>query len=278
MTIPIELLLSANLAATLAVLIFMPKRPKLGLRSGGAGRSIILDSCALIDGRIVELAEAGFIQSTLVVPSFIVRELQMLADGGDSQKRERARHGLDIAQKLKTIDGVHVEVSDANVEADTTDDKLIALAKKMNALLYTTDFNLSKVATVEGVGVLNINELAQLLRPVMLPGEPLKVKIIQKGSGKGQGVGYADDGTMIVVDNADRMMGKYVDTTVDRMHNTLAGKMIFAKRVDAVPVSNHRTTVRGKSKSNSDGTKKRVSNASREGSDLVTDLRKELGD
>ena len=191
---------------------------------------MILDSCALIDGRIVDLAQAGFTPETLILPSFIVRELQQLADGNDSQKRERARFGLDIANELKALSTVTVVVDRREIEdVQQTDDKLIVLARQTGALLYTTDFNLAKVAEVEGVKVLNVNELAQKLKPNVLPGETMTIKIIQKGSGRGQGVGYAEDGTMVVVDQADRLIGKDLEVTVDRMHNTFAGKMIFAK-------------------------------------------------
>lgn len=193
-------------------------------------RTLLLDSCALIDGRIVDLAKAGFTPDRLVVPAFIVRELQNLADGNDTQKRERARFGLDIVKELQGLDDVSVEIDQTDfAEIQYTDDKLIALAKRTKASLYTTDFNLLKVAEVEGIQVLNVNELAHRLRPTVLPGEVMHVKIVQKGSGRGQGVGYADDGTMVVVEQTDRQIGVVVEAVVDRMHNTLAGKMIFAK-------------------------------------------------
>lgn len=193
-------------------------------------RKIILDSCGLIDGRIVEIVKKGFVVDELVIPQFILNELQLLADGNDSHKRERARFGLDIAHELQDT-AFHAKVTiDHTVfeNIPTTDDKLIQLAKKMEAFLYTTDFNLSKVASIEGVGVLNVNELAQGLRPVALPGETLKIKIIQKGSNPSQGVGYLEDGTMIVVEGGARHAGKTpVDVTVTRMHQTVAGKMVF---------------------------------------------------
>jgi hypothetical protein len=145
-------------------------------------------------------------------------------------KRERARFGLDIVKELQGIAGIDVVIDRTDfVDVSYTDDKLIELARKSKSSLYTTDFNLLKVAEVEGVKVLNVNELAQRLKPTVLPGELMQVKIIQKGSGRGQGVGYAEDGTMIVVEQTDRAIGKTVEVVVDRMHNTLAGKMIFAK-------------------------------------------------
>jgi uncharacterized protein YacL len=153
----------------------------------------------------------------------------MLADGNDSHKRERARFGLDTANRLKELARVTVEIDRREMSETTTDDKLVAFSQATGALLYTTDFNLAKVAEVEGVKVLNVNELAQKLKPTLLPGEKMTIKIVQKGSSRGQGVGYTDDGTMVVVEQSDRLIGKSVDVVVDRMLGTLAGKMIFAK-------------------------------------------------
>lgn len=193
-------------------------------------RKIILDSCALIDGRIVEVVNSGFVADELVIPQFILNELQLLADGNDSHKRERARFGLDIAHQLQDASPTPVTI-DRTVftEAKATDDKLILLARQTKAVLCTTDYNLGKVAAVEGVHVLNINELAQGLRPVALPGETLQIKIIQKGSNRDQGVGYLEDGTMIVVDGAARYINKLMPVTVTRMHQTVAGKMVFGQ-------------------------------------------------
>jgi rRNA-processing protein FCF1 len=193
-------------------------------------RKIILDSCALIDGRVVQLVTTGFIADELVIPQFILNELQMLADGHDSHKRERARFGLDIANQLQDTAPVKVTI-DRTVFTETPiiDDKLVLLAKKLKAQLYTTDYNLGKVAAVEGVKVLNVNEVAQNLRPITLPGETLKIKIIQRGSNRDQGVGYLEDGTMIVVDNGARYVNKVVPVTVTRMHQTVAGKMVFGQ-------------------------------------------------
>lgn len=205
-------------------------------------RKLILDSCGLIDGRITEIVRTGFVVDELIIPQFILSELQMLADGSDSQKRERARYGLDIANELRDSAPMKVTI-DRTVFADVQniDDKLIALAKKLsNAELYTTDFNLGKVASVEGVTVRNVNELSQALRPIALPGEALDIKIIQKGSNRGQGVGYLDDGTMIVIEGGERFVGRNVPVTVTRMHQTVAGKMVFGQ----VKVSKPKTTNR----------------------------------
>ncbi|MBW3568960.1 TRAM domain-containing protein [Candidatus Parcubacteria bacterium] len=205
-----------------------------------SARKIILDSCGLIDGRIVELVSAGFTPSQIVIPQFILKELQLLADGNDSHKRARARFGLDVAKRLQTINTAEVTINRQDFYGlRATDDKLVELAKKISADLYTTDYNLNKVANVEGVRVLNVNELALSLRPLVLPGESIKVKIVQKGSGRGQGVGYLDDGTMVVVDNAIKLIGKTVEVQVDRYHQTESGKMLFAT-TNSVPHQKNR--------------------------------------
>jgi uncharacterized protein YacL len=195
-------------------------------------QTVILDSCALIDGRIVELAKAGFVPANLIVPGFILHELQLLADSADAHKRERARYGLDVVRELK--DSRHLKVvidHERMVDHEKIDDKLVALALKRGASLYTTDYNLNKVADIKEVTVLNVNELAGALRPVVLPGEDKKVKILQKGSSADQGVGYLEDGTMIVVEHGARYIGKTISVTVTRMHQTMAGKMIFGEIV-----------------------------------------------
>lgn len=194
---------------------------------GRGRRKIILDSCTLIDGRIVDLVRTGFVSDELIIPKFILRELQLLADGKDAHKRERARFGLEIAAELQEYSWAKVRIDESNIPG-ATDDKLVRLAKKRGAVLCTTDYNLNKVAAVESVRTLNVNELAQSLRPVTLPGEALEVKIIQKGSNPDQGVGYLEDGTMIVVDGAAKAIGSSVSVAVDRMHQTVAGKMVFA--------------------------------------------------
>lgn len=196
----------------------------------GRRPKLILDSCALIDGRIVEIVRSGFVMSDLIIPQFILNELQMLADGPDSHKRERARYGLDIAHELQDTAPMRVLVDRTVFQGiDTTDDKLVALAKKLRAQLYTTDYNLGKVAAVEGVQVLNVNELSQSLRPITLPGEMLTIKIIQKGSNRDQGVGYLEDGTMIVIEGGAKYVGREVPVSVTRMHQTVAGKMVFGQ-------------------------------------------------
>lgn len=218
-----------------------PSRPNLPPSKHKS--QLLVDSCGLIDGRIVELTKTGFIDDTLVFPQFVLNELQLLADGQDAHKRERARFGLDIAQKLQSNPDLNVTIDQNSFQAiSATDDKLIALAKKIGARLYTTDYNLSKVASLQGIKVLNINDLALDLRPTSLPGEKVTVKIIQKGNNPNQGVGYLEDGTMIVVDNALKLIGTKVQVTVDQMHQTASGKMIFAHLSKTTSPSNSKTT------------------------------------
>jgi len=211
-------------------ILFSRGRAMSGLTLFGKQHKVVLDSCALIDGRITEIMRTGFMISELVIPQFIVSELQLLADGNDSHKRERARYGLDIAHELQDSAPVKVTIDRTIIEnVQATDDKLVVLAKKLGAQLYTTDYNLSKVAAVEGVQVLNVNELAQSLRPIALPGETLTIKIVQKGSNRDQGVGYLEDGTMIVIEGGARYVGREVPISVTRMHQTVAGKMVFGQ-------------------------------------------------
>ena len=206
-------------------------------------RQIILDSCALIDGRVAEIVRTGFVNSELIIPQFILSELQLLADGNDSHKRERARYGLDIAHELQDSAPMKVVIDRTPlVDVDATDDKLVALAKKLGAQLYTTDYNLAKVAAVEGVQVLNVNELSHSLRPITLSGETLNIKIIQKGSNRDQGVGYLDDGTMIVIEGGARHVGREVPVSVTRMHQTVAGKMVFGQIKEARKTASPRQT------------------------------------
>ena len=216
----------------LAFVIYKKINPAVSLKPKSHDRRALLDSCALIDGRIVELAKAGFVPETLEIPEFIIAELQLLADGNDSQKRERARYGLEIVRELQQIKDVTVKINRSKVtEAKLTDDKLVKLAKSIKADLYTTDFNLNQVANIEGVRVLNVNELAHALRSVGLPGETIDVKVIQLGSSRDQGVGYQDDGTMVVIDNARADIGSIVSAKITRSHQTVAGRMLFATKV-----------------------------------------------
>jgi uncharacterized protein YacL len=219
------------LLVIIIVILVLRQKPKVAKKS--LSRKLILDSCAVIDGRIIELASSGFIPDTLIVPQFIINELQMLADGSDSHKRERARFGLDVIKELQGSRNCEVLIDESYIsEKRPTDDKLVDLSKKLDCPLYTTDYNLGKVADIAGVKVLNVNELAQQLRPSALPGEVHEVKILQKGSNQNQGVGYLDDGTMVVVDGAARLIGKVVKVEVSRTFQTVAGKMIFGQLID----------------------------------------------
>lgn len=202
--------------------------------------AMILDTCALIDGRIVDIAKAGFATSNLVIPQFVIAELQFLADNGDSHKRERARFGLDIIRALQDLRRVDVHIAREQFpHIREVDDKLIALAKQYSGMLYTTDYNLNKVAQIEGVQVLNVNELAQALRPHHLPGEHMEIKITQAGQDKTQGVGYLDDGTMVVVERAGNKIGQRIEVAFSRILQTQAGKMMFAVLPDKQPAHPH---------------------------------------
>lgn len=203
-------------------------------RKSDQALSVVLDTSGIIDGRIIEIARAGFVPQNIVVPQFVIAELQFLADHGDTHKRERARYGLDIIRELQDVRRVEVSISREKFEhIREVDDKLVALAKQYGALLYTTDFNLNKVAQIEGVRVLNVNELAHALRPNLLPGEQVVLKLTQVGQDKTQGVGYLGDGTMVVVEQASRYVGHQIQATCTRILQTQAGKMMFATLANA---------------------------------------------
>lgn len=190
----------------------------------------ILDTSVIIDGRIADIADSGFLDGVVVIPQFVLRELQMVADSSDSMKRNRGRRGLDIVQRLQKVPRISVElVSDDVPNVREVDLKLLELAKARKGKVVTNDFNLNKVAHVYGVEVLNINELANALKPVVLPGETMRVFILKEGKEYNQGVAYLDDGTMVVVDNAKRQLAKTIDITVTSVLQTTAGKMIFGK-------------------------------------------------
>jgi uncharacterized protein YacL len=198
----------------------------------------ILDTSAIIDGRIAEVAETGFLDGTLVVPQFVLKELQAVADATDPLKRTRGRRGLDILHRIQKMSGVDVLISDVDFpNVREVDLKLIELARTMSGKLVTNDFNLNKVAQLRGVEVLNLNELANALKPVVLPGESMSVLIIKEGKEYNQGVAYLDDGTMVVVDNARSRIGKRLDIVVTSVLQTTAGRMIFGRHVEAGPAA-----------------------------------------
>lgn len=197
---------------------------------GGKQNFKLLDTSVIIDGRIADVAETSFLEGTLVIPQFILRELQQIADSADASKRNRGRRGLDILQKLQAKTNLIVQISELDFpEIREVDQKLIEMAKQIGAKIVTNDFNLNKVAQLRGVDVLNINELANALRPVVLPGETMKVFILKEGKEQNQGVAYLDDGTMVVVDNARKMIGKNIEASVTSVLQTTAGKMIFGR-------------------------------------------------
>src|SRR5215471_2154657 len=190
----------------------------------------ILDTSVIIDGRIADICETGFLDGILVTPHFVLRELQQVADSADTLKRNRGRRGLDILQRIQKMAGITVQLVENDYPAiREVDMKLIELAKEFDAKIVTNDFNLNKVAQLRGVEVLNINELANALKPVYLPGETMKVFILKEAKEFNQGIAYLDDGTMVVVDNARKMIGKTVESSVTSVLQTTAGKMIFGR-------------------------------------------------
>jgi uncharacterized protein YacL len=222
---------------------FLEPANLIGLfRSAGPRRRYkVLDTSVIIDGRIADICETGFMDGTLVIPQFVLKELQLVADSSDSMKRNRGRRGLDILQKIQKMSNVDVMVSDVDFpEVREVDLKLIELARTLQGKIVTNDFNLNKVAQLRGVEVLNINELANSLKPVVLPGELMKVFILKEGKEYNQGVAYLDDGTMVVVDNAKKAIGRTIDVVVTSVLQTTAGKMIFGRFIEqpsAIPAA-----------------------------------------
>jgi len=189
----------------------------------------ILDTSVIIDGRIPDICDAGFIEGVLLVPQFILNELQHIADASDPLKRARGRRGLDVLKRLKKHPHVEVEITDRDFpRIKQVDSKLIALAKELGATILTNDYNLNKVAQIQGVNVLNINQLADAVKPIVLPGESIKVSITKEGREKGQGVAYLEDGTMVVIEGGELLLGKEVTVVVTSILQTPAGRMIFA--------------------------------------------------
>ena len=190
----------------------------------------ILDTSVIIEGRIADICESGFIEGDLIVPRFVLNELQLVADSSDSMKRLRGRRGLDVLNTLQKNPNVNIDIVEQDFpKIKGVDGKLVALAKQLNAKLLTNDYNLNKVAELQGIRVLNINELANAMKPVVLPGEQMTVKIIREGKESGQGVAYLDDGTMIIVDNGQKMVNMNVKVVVTSVLQTTAGRMIFSE-------------------------------------------------
>jgi uncharacterized protein YacL len=194
------------------------------------GHAKLIDTSVIIDGRIVDVCEAGFLEGTFIIPQFILQELQHIADSADSLRRTRGRRGLDILHKIQKISTITVKIVDEDFpKIKEVDSKLVALARLLGAKIITNDFNLNKVAELQGVTVLNLNELANAVKPVVLPGERMNIFIAKEGKESNQGVGYLDDGTMVVVDNARKTINKQMDVVVTSVLQTTAGRMIFAK-------------------------------------------------
>jgi uncharacterized protein YacL len=234
-----KLLLSANVGA---------RGEAVSAAQDGSGAKL-LDTSVLIDGRIADICEAQFLDGPLHVPRFVLHELQQIADSSDTLRRQRGRRGLEVLQRIQKMPQLKVSVlEDSEAPEGEVDRKLVELARKSGAKIITNDFNLNKVASVQGIAVLNVNQLANALRPAVLPGEPMLVFIQREGKEANQGVAYLEDGTMVVVDGARRFMNKNVDITVTSVHQTPAGKMIFGRmedRSDASPIARHAAAGRG---------------------------------
>lgn len=211
-----------------------------GNEKGNRRQPKILDTSVIIDGRVADICEAYFLEGVLVVPQFVLRELQLVADSPDGLKRQRGRRGLEVLQKMQKMPHLEVEVAEDDFpQIAEVDMKLIELAKRYDAKIVTNDYNLNKVATLQGLDVLNVNQLANALKPVVLPGEAMRVFILREGKEYNQGVAYLDDGTMVVVDGGKRAINKTVDIIVTSVHQTTAGKMIFGRYDDRELSRNH---------------------------------------
>lgn len=221
-----------------------PKAEKIKLaKIDKAERRVLVDTSAIIDGRIGDIVATGFIPGILIVPRFVLAELQNIADSEDPIRRGRGRRGLEILNEMRLNDSLQLDIIEENPEnIKEVDHKLVFLAKKYRANILTTDYNLNRVATIEGVKILNINELANSIRAVVLPGEVMKVQVVQTGKAKNQGVGYLADGTMIVVDKGDKLIGQEVECEVTRIFQTVAGKMIFASPLTLQKTRNNKST------------------------------------
>jgi uncharacterized protein YacL len=207
------------------------RRPDVGGASSGGGETqVVVDTSAIIDGRIADIVDSGFLYHRLVIPHFVLDELQRIADSSDTQRRARGRRGLDILGRLQKDGPTPIDIVDDDpTEAGDVDAKLVALARARGAAILTNDFNLNRVADLQSIRVLNINSLANALKPALLPGDSLLIKVITEGKEAGQGVGYLDDGTMVVVEGGARMVGQELEVAVTRVLQTVMGRMVFAQ-------------------------------------------------
>jgi uncharacterized protein YacL len=195
-------------------------------------RNILLDTSVIIDGRVADIAKTGFLPGTLLIPRFVLNELQYIADSPDGMRRQRGRRGMEVLAELQKLPNILVRISDINVDGvREVDDKLIVLGKQLKSPVLTNDYNLNRIAELQGVTVLNINELANAVKSVVLPGEALRINIMQEGKEHSQGVGYMEDGTMVVIENGKEYIGEYMDVNITKVLQTAAGRMIFG-RVD----------------------------------------------
>jgi len=193
-------------------------------------RRILVDTSAIIDGRIADIAKTGFLGGTLIVPRFVLNELQYVSDSADSLRRQRGRRGMDVLSELQQNADIPVSISDMDVDGvREVDDRLVILARQMNCPILTNDYNLNRIAELQGVKILNINDLANAVKVILLPGETFSIRVIQEGKEYNQGVGYLDDGTMVVIENGQRYLEKEIPVTVTKILQTSAGRMIFAK-------------------------------------------------
>lgn len=226
------------MASALASLVNNKKNKSTGIKEGSIKSSsntqILVDTSAIIDGRIADIVKTGFVHGKLLVPRFVLAELQNIADSEEPMRRSRGRRGLEMLNLIRENPAVELDIIEENpADVKEVDHKLVYLAREYGTNILTTDYNLNRVATIEKVKVLNINELANSIKAVVIPGEEMRVKVVQKGKEKNQGLAYLEDGTMIVVENGDKLIGKDIDVEVTRIFQTVAGKMIFAIELSA---------------------------------------------
>lgn len=216
--------------------VFTNRREDAGAQGGSfptSNRTTILDTSVIIDGRVADIAKTGFLPGTLLIPRFVLNELQYIADSPDNLRRARGRRGMEVLGELQKAPSVVVRISDIDVEGvREVDDKLVILARQLKCPILTNDYNLNRIAELQGVPILNINELANAVKSVVLPGENLSISVIQEGKEINQGVGYMDDGTMVVIENGNRSIGRTINVNVTKVLQTAAGRMIFARPED----------------------------------------------
>ena len=230
---------TSRLSAEITSQMMRLQRPQMALGGGfspispiggvSLNQALLLDTSAIIDGRILDIAKTHFLSGTILIPSFILTELQQVADSADYLKRSRGRRGFEVVDELKKVKGLRIEIWDKDAAGKNPDEKLLKLAKNLHGRIITTDFNLNRLATVSNIVVLNINELANAVKSIAIPGESLKIKVVHLGKDSKQGVGYLPDGTMVVVEDGAELVGKEINTEVSRLIQVAAGRMIFVR-------------------------------------------------